>query len=509
MASLPATQLELHFSCRHLPNKDQFSKSDPQIVVYQFVRPTGWQEVGRTEQVKDTLDPSFAKSVTVEYRFEENQQFRFHVIDVDAKNPDISKHDKLGSIEITLAQIVSSPGRILQRPLERDGKPLHKAEIKIVAEEVSNLKQIAKFRFSAKNLDKKDLFGKSDPYFQINRVLDDGSKTVVYRSKHIMKTLNPDWKEDQIKLSTLCSGHVERPLSIDVYDWDSNSDHDLIGSFFWSVQELLSGRTTFDVLNPKKKGKSSGIFVVQAFTIETIPSFVDYISSGTNLSLAVAIDFTGSNGDPNEPSSLHYRNAGRMNSYEEAIWGVGSILEGYDTDKMYPGGASLPFACASMIVHNDFPPLATGFGAKLGSTGQVSHCFSLTMDPNNKELWQPTVHGVSGILEVYQHALSQVTLWGPTNFAPTINNLASRISSDLSTTARGTSPTYHILLIITDGEITDLTETTKAIVQASSLPLSIIIVGVGNADFGAMRFLDGDETGGLRDEAGRRSERDV
>ena len=30
---------------------------------------------------------------------------RFHVIDVDAKNPDISKHDKLGSLEVTLAQI--------------------------------------------------------------------------------------------------------------------------------------------------------------------------------------------------------------------------------------------------------------------------------------------------------------------------------------------------------------------------------------------------------------------
>lgn len=51
---------------------------------------------------------------------------------------------------------------------------------------------------------------------------------------------------------------------------------------------------------------------------------------------------------------------------------------------------------------------------------------------------------------------------------------------------------YFILLIITDGEITDLDETRQAIVSASKLPMSVIIVGVGNADFKAMEFLDGD-----------------
>lgn len=35
-------------------------------------------------------------------------------------------------------------------------------------------------------------------------------------------------------------------------------------------------------------------------------------------------------------------------------------------------------------------------------------------------------------------------------------------------------------------------KTKEAIVNASMLPLSIIIVGVGNADFEAMRELDGD-----------------
>jgi len=49
---------------------------------------------------------------------------------------------------------------------------------------------------------------------------------------------------------------------------------------------------------------------------------------------------------------------------------------------------------------------------------------------------------------------------------------------------------YHILLIITDGCIHDMDETKNLIVEASNLPLSIVIIGVGNADFKDMRELD-------------------
>jgi len=46
--------------------------------------------------------------------------------------------------------------------------------------------------------------------------------------------------------------------------------------------------------------------------------------------MAVAIDFTASNGEPSEPASLHrMTNAGELNTYEKAITQVGSILEEY------------------------------------------------------------------------------------------------------------------------------------------------------------------------------------
>ena len=67
---------------------------------------------------------------------------------------------------------------------------------------------------------------------------------------------------------------------------------------------------------------------------------------------------------------------------------------------------------------------------------------------------------------------------------------------------------YFVLLIITDGVITDLDETRQAIVNAAKLPMSIIIVGVGNADFAAMEFLDGDSRM-LRSHTGEEAARDI
>jgi hypothetical protein len=42
---------------------------------------------------------------------------------------------------------------------------------------------------------------------------------------------------------------------------------------------------------------------------------------------------------------------------------------------------------------------------------------------------------------------------------------------------------YNIFLIITDGEIHDMPLTKDLIVSACDLPLSIIIIGVGNEQF--------------------------
>ena len=75
---------------------------------------------------------------------------------------------------------------------------------------------------------------------------------------------------------------------------------------------------------------------------------------------------------------------------------------------------------------------------------------------------------------------------GPTYFSSILRAILDYMKVTL------TFPLYHILLIITDGVIHDMSSTIDLIVECSKYPLSIIIVGVGEEDFSNMIELDGD-----------------
>ena len=108
----------------------------------------------------------------------------------------------------------------------------------------------------------------------------------------------------------------------------------------------------------------------------------------------------------------------------------------------------------------------------------VSHCFNINFqeDPNIKE--------INNILKAYKQSIGKVTLVGPTYFTPVIEKVISEIKYDLENNQEENH--YYILLILTDGCINDMPQTCDKIVEASYLPLSIIIVGIGNADFSLM-----------------------
>ncbi|XP_052337543.1 copine-5-like isoform X3 [Oncorhynchus keta] len=117
---IPATKVEITVSCRDLLDRDTFSKSDPLVVLYtQGVETKQWREFGRTEVIDNTLDPDFVRKYILDYFFEEKQNLRFDVYDIDSKSPDLAKHDFLGQVFCTLGEIVGSPASRLEKPLGR------------------------------------------------------------------------------------------------------------------------------------------------------------------------------------------------------------------------------------------------------------------------------------------------------------------------------------------------------------------------------------------------------
>lgn len=55
---------------------------------------------------------------------------------------------------------------------------------------------------------------------------------------------------------------------------------------------------------------------------------------------------------------------------------------------------------------------------------------------------------------------------------------------------------YLVFLIITDGAIHDMEDSIRSLVSASELPLSVLIIGVGNDDFSSMEVWTGVERDG-------------
>ncbi|XP_076818509.1 copine-3-like isoform X2 [Clavelina lepadiformis] len=478
------TKVELTISCTNLLDTDVTSKSDPLcVLLLHDPKSQKWHEVARTERVKNELSPNFSKKIDIDYFFEEVQKLQFAIYDIDNKTIDLSDDDFLGQVECTLGQIVSQK-TFNSGLFNKDNKrPAGEGAITIHAEEVTD-NRIVTMSFHATHLDKKDFLGKSDPYLEIWRKNSDGTWTLAHRTEVVKNDLNPRWKPFVVSVQALCEGDMAREIKFVCNDWDSDGSHDLIGEFFTTLQEIQEGSKQFQCINPKKKAKKSsykhsGTVVLSECKVERKYSFLDFVFGGLQLNFTVGIDFTGSNGDPRSPDSLHFMNPRTPNEYLQALLAVGAVVQDYDSDKLYP---------------------ALGFGAKLPMTNQVSHEFALNFQPNN-----PYCQGIDGIVEAYKQAVSQIQLWGPTNISPIINHVA-RFAAKAQSEA--CPQNYFILLILTDGVITDMNETRTAIVSASHLPMSIIIVGVGNADFSAMEMLDGDD-GVLRAPTGQPVIRDI
>ena len=215
-----------------------------------------------------------------------------------------------------------------------------------------------------------------------------------------------------------------------------------------------------ELINEKAKLKLGGTIIFEDFERINQPSFVEYLKTGWFINLSVAIDFTASNGD------LHKLYLDGMNDYETALLEVGNILEPYAYKKKFAG-----------FGFGGIPQ----YGKLYEDNDSINHCFNLNRERD------PTITGVTNLLGTYREAIKGTTPWGPTYYEPILKMVLKYMRTNIR------QPVYHILLILTDGCIHDMRVTIDMIVQCSHFPLSIIIVGIGDADFTAMETLDSDE----------------
>lgn len=492
------SQIELSFSATGLRDRDVLSKSDPMMVLYAKGKNGALEELCRTEVVLNSLNPTWITKHALIYHFEVVQVLVFRVYDVDTQfhNVDVKmlkleEQQFLGEATCALSEIITKSDQsmtlnLLKEDSIRSNDSQNYGKLKVHGEECVGSKTTVEMILKCSDLEYRDLFSKSDPFLLVSKVMEGGTHIPICKTEVIKNDHNPTWKPVFLNIQQV--GSKESPLIIECYNFNSNGKHDLLGKVQRSLVDLeklysggqgenlfLSAAVGHDSLTKVLKSR----LFVEKFTESIQYTFLDYLAGGYELNFMVAIDFTASNGNSRLPDSLHYIDpSGRPNSYQRAIVEVGEVLQFYDSDKRFP---------------------TWGFGAR-PIDGPVSHCFNLNGSSHYCE-----VEGIQGIMMAYASALLNVSLAGPTLFGPVINNAALIASQSVANGERK----YFVLLIITDGVVTDLQETKDALVKASDLPLSILIVGVGGADFKEMEILDADKGDRLESSSGRVASRDI
>ena len=371
------------------------------------------------------------------YYFEKEQKMQFIIY----------KEDSLFNQFTTLATIVGSKHSMFVRKYEKDETLIIKAV------KLGKGKSYVNINISIKeNSPNNEYLEKKKLIFVIN-----SNNSKIYSSESISRKgsydqikipsflISPEYKVDicEPKSDNIKCSYTKSIDSLKMKNYNSNSSNNIL-----QLKLPISKDISLSIYDNSKYNDNYSIF--------------DFISSGIRLKLSIGIDFTGSNGHPLDKDTLHCIVNDEPNDYERVIKSIGNILSNYNYKQLYP---------------------VYGFGAILNNSlyNEPSMCFNINFSENSE------IYTINNILKVYRQCLDKLTFAGPTFFAPIINKVIENIRRT------DNNMEYNILMILTDGVIDDMDSTIDALVEGSYLPLSVIIVGIGNADFSKMDVLDGND----------------
>ena len=434
--------------------------------------------LGKTN-IKQGRDITFDTTITLDYYFEKRQRLRFII---NGFTNDLNTKTNEIELNTTVASIMGAKHQKLVLPFKEKsnlivvGSTIKNSNTNIRLSLLVNTQGVyncAPFYVIKKKIELNNTFKNLENDLSLTTKNNQINETETVNSTWITlykSEISAEKEFEFIKFKEVCipvylitneMNYNAAEVMIEVHD---NYNQKLMGSCVVTLEKLLLKNAVFLIKASNSLDLKKGVFCMDYVikvncSIEKNYRFLDYLRGGLQISLIVGIDFTGSNGDPFTSSSLHYITAKADNSYEKAIKACASTVAFYDSDQLFP---------------------VFGYGGILPNTNVVNHCFNVNFQDD------PNVKNVEGIIGAYRNSISRIKLFGPTNFAPLINRTIQICKQDKE------NYVYHILMILTDGIINDMADTIDALVDASFLPISVIIIGIGNNDFESMNVLDAD-----------------
>ena len=448
-----------------LKNIGSSGQAKVELIIYSDPQRKAGKSAGFTEtkQTSETNNINFDKFFTMPYFFERQQLIDFKIT--------IGSQSEI--IQTSLGSIMGRRKQTLTKKLQ-DG-----SDFEVKGIEIKKSNKIVGFDINISG----NVVGMTISYSITNLGSEmDPTATKLYDSE--LKTAKQS--KNNVLTFIKCNipimflntgGKSSNTISIEFKDVKHKT---ALGNYNGPINSLITSKTSTITL-------THNLSATINCSVTSTPSFISYLRSGMNINLTIGIDFTGSNGTYTDYRSYHYLNNG-MNDYEKAIRSCGDILAYYDDDQLFPC-----FGFGFTFKNSD---LNNNLGR--GKYDKFNY-------PINRNEQDPNIHLIDNVLVEYRKFITEIKLSGPTNFAPMIRDLNNEVKKNLSD---GLVMGYNILLILTDGQIDDLNDTIDEMVEASFLPISVIIVGIGNGDFTSMDILDADENP-LYDRRRRKADRDL
>jgi hypothetical protein len=283
--------LQLFITCKALRSLDYLTVCDPLVVLFYRDKEGMFTEIGRTDEMHNSLNPEFSKSILLDRSEIEEWKDRlwFAVVDVDDDVADICNEDIIGFAPrkllslSSLEQVISDSSKKyyktaigVKNPIDKQYK--QNGKIHVFVEETTKQRIDYRFRMKVRaiNLANINWFGRVNAYIVVRRLLensnnindpeDNGMCHKIYQSEAILNSIDPFWEDIIVPVSHWCNGNLEAELVFEVYDYRSKlfsifSDK-LIGAFKASTRDLMKAeKTSFSLKRVKRRDLLRGIYV--------------------------------------------------------------------------------------------------------------------------------------------------------------------------------------------------------------------------------------------------------
>ncbi|OHT11557.1 hypothetical protein TRFO_18910 [Tritrichomonas foetus] len=450
--------INLHVWATGLKKMDFLSKSDPVCALYtknKYVDesdPKHWTRFAQTEIIWNDLDPVWQTYFTVVCAPQDENdpvEIKLAIYDVDKDSSYIHEEKIIGEALFSLKELNLSTD-VTTKEIFKPGKPKPRGSIHVCVDKPGMSSETVEIQLKIKKLSAKK------PFYIISKLSRNNKFINVYRSKFGSDKCT--WGTTIIGINALCDSNPDHKLKFTFFNAKSDTTFEQIGFFCTSLNELIASKSKFkDIQNEKEKKVGS----IQIFDVvkRNIPDIYQQFSQETMiLNLVSAVDFTGSNKPQKNPESLHKVDSSnpKKNSYQQCLENFVCLFRHTQYKQQYP---------------------AVGFGAIYQN--KVSHCFPLSLKTDSIFFKNET-----DFMNGYIYAALHLDYTGPSYFSGTIKYGIKFAQDNFAK-----NKAYTVLLMIVDGNMEDIIQTTNEIVRIANenVPLSIFIIGVGPGDFSEMK----------------------